>query len=55
MLLLLSVALHVLLVDVALDLILTESKREVKLEGVIVVLARLWLLEARLVRICCVS
>lgn len=53
--LILGVALSILLVDVALDLILAESKGQVELEGMVVVLARLGLLKARLVRVCCVS
>jgi len=60
---LLGVALYVLRDDVSLYLILSEPKWKIQLEGPVVVLARLWLLKARLVRVgrraraalCCAS
>lgn len=45
------VRLDLLVLDVALDLILTEAKRKIQFKGPLLVLARLRLLKARLIRV----
>ena len=45
------ILIHVLPIDVSLNLILAEPKRKVQFEGLII-LPRLWLLKARLVGVC---
>lgn len=45
------VRLNLLVLDVALDLILTEAKRKIQFKGPLLVLARLRLLKARLIRV----